>query len=204
MSIKHQNLKCLLLNANYYPLRIISWKKAMILSIKYDSNHNYGINTLDYFDNEYIQGVGDKIYKIPAVLKTKLYFDHYDRTINFSRKNLFIRDNYTCQYCGTSLPHNQLTYDHIIPKCRFSGTNKSLATNWKNVTTACRPCNHKKGNRTPKEANMTLVSMPYVPKYSYRYLPWYTDLITIAQDETYSKWMPYIQHLEKNYASRHI
>ena len=61
----------------------------MILSIKYDSNHNYGINILDYFDNEYIQGAGDKTYKIPTVLNDHIH--HYRYKVFYGVHNLYKR-----------------------------------------------------------------------------------------------------------------
>lgn len=87
---------------------------------------------------------------------------------NYSKFNLFLRDNYTCQYCNRHLsqldgrlrrerPIESLTRDHVIPKER-GGSN-----DWDNIVTACSTCNHYKRNRTPKEAGMKLVRLPYVP-----------------------------------------
>lgn len=190
MSKKAENSKCLLLNADYTPLRIISWKRAVVWSIKYNNNNQYGIEILEYFKDRLIQGACDKQYPVPAVAKTIQYFNLHHKKINFSRHNLLIRDNYTCQYCGRQLAHNQLTYDHIIPKSRFS-FNKKLATDWYNIVTACRQCNHKKGNRTPKEAGMNLITTPIEPTYSVKYLQWFQELSTIT-GEYHEVWKPFI------------
>ena len=110
--------------------------------------------------------------------------------IVFSRKNLFTRDNYKCQYCGNSFPYGSLTYDHVVPKSRFNDIKS--ATNWHNIVTACSKCNRKKGNKTPKEANMKLISKPEKPTFSAKYLPWYQHILTIEGNRTNTQWNPYI------------
>jgi len=186
---KAENSKCLLLNANYCPLKIISWQKAIVWSLKYNENHNYAIQIIDYYSDKYIQGT-NKTYPVPSVAKTVKYFNLYDRSLKFSRKNLFIRDNYTCQYCGESFPYNQLTYDHVIPKSKFIH-DKHKATSWSNIITACTLCNRKKKNKTPEQANMELLSFPYQPKYDFRYLPVSAQLSTIGVDIP-SAWKNYL------------
>jgi hypothetical protein len=190
MSTKIKDNQCLLLNADYSPLRIISWQKAIVWSIRYTNNPDCGIQIIDYYKDKFILGACGKEYKIPCVARTSQYFNLYNNKINFSRHNLFIRDKYTCQYCGQKLHHTQLTYDHIIPKSRFNN-NKTISTNWNNVVTACRPCNHKKGNRTPTEAGMTLLNTPIEPTYSMEYLPWFRDLTTIYRVNS-TVWEPFI------------
>ena len=191
MSKKAENSKCLLLNADYTPLRIISWQRAIVWSIRYSNNNNYGIEIIEFYKDKYIQGASNKQYRVPAVAKTVRYFNLYNKKINFSRNNLFIRDNFTCQYCGKKQILSQLTYDHIIPKSRFND-NKKLSTNWLNIVTACRLCNHKKGNKTPSEAGMSLINSPVEPSYSLIYLPWYQELSTIKNSPTYEMWKPFI------------
>ena len=120
--IEHK--KCLLLNADYTPIHIISWKKAIIWSMKYTSEHKYAIEIISYYNDEFIQGSCGKKHAVPAVAKIRQFFNLYRKNINFSRRNLFIRDNYTCQYCAKKLSIAQLTYDHVIPKSRFDIKNK--------------------------------------------------------------------------------
>lgn len=195
MSKQDKHSKCLLLNADYSPLKTISWKRAMVWSMRYSAHPEYGIEILDYYHDEYIIGACSKAYKVPSVAKTIKYFNIYNRRINFSRNNLFIRDNFTCQYCGTRLAKSQLTYDHIIPKSRFS-KNKKLSTNWTNIVTACRPCNHKKANRTPIEAGMQLIKQPVEPQYCLKYLPWYQDFTSIDSTDANPSWTPFIKNLQ--------
>lgn len=167
--MKAENSRCLLLNGDYSPLTIIDWKKALIWSFKYENNINRGIEIIDFYKNDFIQCANDKRITIPAVAKTKKYFRLKDQYATFSRKNIFLRDNYTCQYCGIKYDHKILTYDHVIPKSLFKHSN-TCPTSWTNIVTACVSCNRAKGNRTPKQANMTLKNLPVRPKQSDRNL----------------------------------
>jgi 5-methylcytosine-specific restriction endonuclease McrA len=72
----------------------------------------------------------------------------------FIRENVFLRDRYSCQYCGDTLPAKHLTLDHVQPLSKGGGHN------WENVVTACSPCNNRKGNKTPDGAAMPLQKPP--------------------------------------------
>jgi 5-methylcytosine-specific restriction endonuclease McrA len=89
-------------------------------------------------------------------------------------------DKYLCQYCGDQFPHKELTLDHVMPVSR--GGPKS----WKNLVAACHKCNHKKGNRTPEEANMPLLSEPKPLKWT----PQFDMKAKIKQQE--DVWTPYL------------
>ena len=181
--------KCLLLNSDYTPLTIVDWQKALTWLFRAENN-NFPIEILDFYADTNILSAGGKKFNIPAVAKTVKYFNVYNRSINFSRRNLFLRDNYTCQYCGNMFSINQLTYDHVIPKSRYKHSHKS--TNWTNIVTSCIKCNHKKANRTPEEAGMELKTKPHVPKYSDKYLRWHQEAITIYHGESVSHWKPFL------------
>lgn len=178
--------KCLLLNADFSPLVVIGWKKAVTWLYKESNN----IEVISYYNNDYINGVGDKQYPIPAVLRTSIYYKLTSHKVNFSRKNVFIRDNFSCQYCGTNIAQAQLTYDHVIPKSLWDH-NKGSPTNWTNIVTACVSCNNRKGNRTPDQANMRLINIPIVPRKHKKYLPVTTFLAKIKKDIP-PEWSMYI------------
>lgn len=193
--------KCLLLNSDYTPIRILSWKQAMIIDFRHKYNPNTPIDVIDYHPSNVVHGTNNKQYPIPSIIRIKKFFNLYQKSINFSRKNLFIRDNYSCQYCGRSLPNNQLTYDHVVPKSRYKPDCKK-STNWTNIVTSCRSCNAKKSNKTPQEAGMALLNSPYIPKYDTKYLSWGAELSTISIDDPcYILWKPYIN---LKYYERHI
>lgn len=83
---------------------------------------------------------------------------HYcAKTPGASRPLLFARDKNLCAYCGLTFGHEELTMDHVIPKYH-KGTNS-----WTNLVTACKRCNHHKGARTPEQAHMKLLYVPYTP-----------------------------------------
>jgi hypothetical protein len=81
----------------------------------------------------------------------------FDAVPAFGRRKLFRRDRLTCAYCGQRLPEQLLSCDHIVPQSRGGGWT------WMNLVTACGPCNGRKADRTPEEAGMPLVYLPYVP-----------------------------------------
>lgn len=166
--MKDASKKCLLLNADYSPLSIINWQKALIWLFKYNDNDKYGIEIIDFYKDDFISGVNKK-YPIPSVAKTNRFFRQNQQSLVFSRKNIFLRDNHTCQYCNTKFDISNLTYDHVIPKSLWQYN--SSPTCWTNIVTACINCNRKKRNRTPKQANMPLITLPVKPTKTHKYLP---------------------------------
>jgi 5-methylcytosine-specific restriction endonuclease McrA len=107
---------------------------------------------------EQIEHNGKLIYTnlpVPTVIRLRSYVKIPYKEISLSRRNLLHRDNYTCQYCGDR--RHDLTIDHIVPRSK-GGTDS-----WENVVAACLKCNVKKGDRTPKEANMVMNTTPRRP-----------------------------------------
>jgi hypothetical protein len=103
--------------------------------------------------------------EIPAIIATRSDTKCWHESIPFTRRNLFARDRWTCMYCGVDLPEKALTVDHIIP------TSRGGKHTWRNTISACRHCNHRKANRTPEEAGMALLGVPYIPnRFEYLYL----------------------------------
>lgn len=179
--MRTENSKCLVLNADYSPLCVIGWKRALIWSLKHSDDPLIGVEVIDFYKNDFIIGTHNRKFPIPAVVKTIQYFRLHDQRVNFSRKNIFIRDNYTCQYCNIKKDINELTYDHVIPKSKWTN-DLGTPTNWTNIVTACVGCNRKKGNRTPKQANMPLKNNPVVPVKNVKYLPLTHYLLKIRSD----------------------
>ena len=166
--MKVQNSKCLVLNADYTTLGIIGWQRALVWSVKYEQKSRMSIDIIDFYKDDWIVGTNNRKHPIPAVVKTSRYFKFHHQTVNFSRKNLFIRDNYTCQYCHSQKEINSLTYDHVIPKSAWDRKHGS-PTCWTNIVTACVTCNRKKANKTPQQANMNLKTTPYAPNKSCKF-----------------------------------
>ncbi|RLA94086.1 MAG: HNH endonuclease [Deltaproteobacteria bacterium] len=161
----------LLLNATYEPLRVISWKKAVVLVILGK------VEVIEEYDRE-IRSVSFSI-KLPSVVRLLRYVRRGGAEVKFSRRNIYARDGYRCQYCGRQFPYDELTCDHVIPRSRGG------RTEWTNVVTCCRECNHRKGGRTPEEAGMRLLRQPKRPAW----LPFIR--ITIRMKNPPRSWLDY-------------
>ena len=96
-------------------------------------------------------------FLFPSVIVLKNYIQKRRVTMSPTRKNIYWRDKYVCQYCSGKFKYKQLSLDHVIPKSRGGGRG------WLNLVTCCHTCNQKKGNKTPSEASMRLINIPYVP-----------------------------------------
>lgn len=188
MSEEIQHKNCLVLNSDYSPLTIISWQKALTWFIKYEDNPKYGIEIVDFYKDDCVIGV-NKNYPLPAVAKTKRFFKINNNSLTFSRKNIYLRDEYKCQYCGKKFDTNELTYDHVVPKSQW--VSKLSPTSWTNIVTACVSCNRKKGNRTPKQANMVLKTLPIKPNKTVRYLP-ITQYLSKIRMNIPNEWIAYL------------
>ena len=142
----------LILNASFeplsmVPLSIITWQRAIRLVFL------ERVNVLEYYDDWKIHSPSITL-NVPSVIVTKEYFN-FDKRINFSKQNLFLRDLYQCQYCGTTFSLNDLTVDHVIPR------SKGGTTKWENTVSACEPCNTKKAHHD----KMSPMVKPYDPNY---------------------------------------
>ncbi len=144
--------RSLVLNSSYEPIKVIGWQKALILWFQ-DK-----VEVLE-FHSTFVRSARDS-FRLPSVMRLKRYIrPRNDSRVKFSRENVYLRDHYTCQYCNVKFSARELTLDHVIPASKMG-----LKT-WTNVVTACRPCNHRKSNRTPLAANMPLRSPPRVPDW---------------------------------------
>jgi 5-methylcytosine-specific restriction endonuclease McrA len=168
----------LLLSATYEPLKIISWKKAIVLFYlgKVEVVERY---------NRMVHSPTTAV-PLPAVVRLQRYVKGIPRRVKFSRQNLYHRDNYTCQYCHKTHPSHQLTYDHVIPRSRGG------ETSWSNVVTACIRCNLKKGNKLLQQVNFQLLAEPREP----RWLPIFAH--NLGQQSTPHVWQTYLHWNESS------
>lgn len=145
------NSTCILLNGDYSYLCQIDWKKALCLVFAEK------VKVLKYSDR-LIQGV-NKVFRAPAVMALiKVVRSVYRHRVPFNKKNVLVRDRFSCVYCGRK--QKTLTIDHIIPVSRGG------ETDFDNCVACCTPCNNQKGARTPSEAGMRLRKRPYQPTIS--------------------------------------
>ena len=149
-AVPPHNLPALVLNADfrplsYYPLSLWGWQdtiKAVFLD---------RVNIVSEYDRTVRSPTAE--FRVPSVVALKAYVKPALYPA-FTRFNVFLRDRFACQYCGTK---EELTFDHLIPRSRGG------QTRWDNVVAACSPCNLHKGNHLPGAVNMWPGQMPYRP-----------------------------------------
>lgn len=140
----------LVLNADYrplsyYPLSLWSWQdsiKAVFLD-RVNIVHEYEVE---------VRSPSFRM-RLPSVVSLKTYVKP-SRQPAFTRFNVFLRDRFQCQFCGS---REDLTFDHLVPR------SKGGQTTWENVLTACSPCNLRKANKTVREADMMPFHWPFQP-----------------------------------------
>jgi len=144
--------RVLVLNATYEPLSIVSVQRAVVLLLKEKA--------------ELIEAASERLHaeraSLPVPLVIRLvYYVRIPRHIALAptRHSVLVRDNFTCQYCGATPGRSGLSLDHVLPRSRGG------QTTWDNVVAACRPCNMRKGSRTPEEAGIALRRSPGRPHY---------------------------------------
>jgi len=128
---------------------------------------------------QYIHTVRLKIL-IPKVLLLRSFDRLPVAEIKFNRENVFIRDNYTCQYTGKRCKPADLTLDHVIPRERGG------RTSWENIVTCRRDINSLKANRLPHEAGLKLIRMPFRPKWR----PFATQVATSKIEREWRHFLP--------------
>lgn len=140
----------LVLNASYEPLKVVCWQRAMTLwaqgKVEIVVEHEKVVRAVSFS------------FRLPSVVRLLQFVKLKRRpVVQFTRANIYARDNYTCQYCDVRFPPEELTFDHVVPVAQ-GGTR-----GWENIATACETCNRKKGARTPAEAGMLLRRAPKRP-----------------------------------------
>jgi 5-methylcytosine-specific restriction endonuclease McrA len=145
--------RTLVLNGDFRPLSIApfstySWRESIEAVIAGD------VEVLAEYDRV-IRSPSIEM-RLPSVIALREYRS-LNRPAAFTRLNVFIRDGMRCQYCGLDCHSDQLTFDHVQPRSRGG------ASSFHNVVAACAPCNGGKADRTPSEAKMKLIGVPYHP-----------------------------------------
>ncbi len=141
----------LVLNLNYEPLNVCEAGRALVL--------------VDLGKAEVLEHNGSvlrsarRVFVCPSVIRLAYLVRRPRPQARLSRRQIFVRDDYTCQYCGAR--SRELTLDHVIPLFR-GGTHT-----WENLVSACPRCNHRKGGRNPEEAHLRLLREPVRPRASF-------------------------------------
>ena len=142
------------------PIEWIPWQDAACLYVKNQIAWEVGQTTFTVYGGT-SRFTGERsllrLNSIISVYGDVHFHKHYAHIPALSNRELFRRDGQLCMYCGASFSDGELTRDHIIPRSQ-GGEDK-----WSNVVCACRRCNTYKGGRTPEEANMPLLAIPFAP-----------------------------------------
>jgi len=167
-------MKTLVLNSSFEFLGFCDWKEAICMA---------------YTGKVYVEEEYDRIVSspsvsmhVPAVVRLRHYVRvAYERItyVSYSKRNVHLRDNWTCQYCGEKKPADKLGIDHVIPESR-GGLNT-----WTNTVSCCKGCNNFKDARLPNEAGMKLLRVPDRPKG-------FREIIQIKLGEIHELWEKYI------------
>ncbi|HNY42908.1 MAG TPA: HNH endonuclease [Bryobacteraceae bacterium] len=149
MTVKAEPLHrpVLVLNASYEPVNICAARRALVLILK-------GVASAEASAGDFIHA-SRRDFAMPSVIRLLEYRRIPHQTRALSRKNILIRDRYTCQYCHKTFAGSELTLDHVIPRSRAG------ETSWENLVACCHACNNRKGNRTPEEAGVKLLRQPH-------------------------------------------
>ena len=164
----------LVLNDNYQPLNITNACRA--LGMLYGGKAHVILSDSKVFHSERMA------IELPSVVRLNHHVRRPMPILRVSRRSIFARDHYTCQYCGSrNVP---LTIDHVVPKERGGGDD------WTNLVCCCTKCNNKKGNQMPEDAGLRIRRRPFRPKF----IPYisYTKFLSAAANPAWRQYLaPY-------------
>jgi 5-methylcytosine-specific restriction endonuclease McrA len=155
--MEFETTRCVVLNSTYEPIAVVTSKRALLLILE-------GKAIVVEEHPTMVIRSPSVTFKVPVMVALKEFVRGrkiFRTSAVLTQRNLFARDNYTCQYCNrhkSTLRHMEfLTRDHIIPESR-GGPNT-----WDNVVTACSTCNNKKADSYLEDVNLKLQKKPTVP-----------------------------------------
>jgi len=138
----------LVLNQNYEPLNVCNVRRALVLVLRGKAE------VLETAERAFHSA--RSTFALPSVIRLVYMIKRPRPRVKLTRREIFIRDDYTCQYCGKHT--SDLTIDHIHPR------SKGGPHTWDNLVSACRTCNHRKGGKSLAEARMQLKRQPFEPR----------------------------------------
>jgi len=168
--------RALILNASFQPLCVVEVRRALVLALKGKAEvlHSNG----HLFRSETLEIAAPSVVRLNYFVKVP-----YRARSSLSRRAVFVRDDFECQYCGRAAEN----VDHVIPKSRGG------PHTWDNVVAACRRCNALKENRSPTDVGLHLRRPPHPPHESV----W----IMVAVDRVDPSWEPYLSRPPRHPAS---
>ena len=166
--------RVLVLNGSYEPINVCTERRAVVMIFK-------GIARMEEHNGHMLHSARLTLHA-PSVIRLTEYIHIPFERRSLSRKNILLRDQYTCMYCGKHFAPAELTLDHVMPRSRGG------ESSWDNLVACCKKCNHRKGSHTPEESGMHLLRRPrgfslHVNRQIMRYLG--------RTDETWRKYLFY-------------
>lgn len=166
------NGQVLVLNQNYEPLNVCSWRRAVALLCLGK------VIALEH-ESEIVRSASEE-FRLPTVVRLAYTIRRPLPELKLSRRAVLARDGHTCQYCGHM--SRDLTLDHVVPRRRGGGAT------WDNLVACCAKCNNKKADKTPREADMVLLHKPRRP----RFIP-YLSFATFTAAAKNPGWRDYLE-----------
>jgi 5-methylcytosine-specific restriction endonuclease McrA len=168
-------MEVLVLNKSYEFLQIINIRKAIRLLVKGKAE------VVEPVEGKFFQTIG-LAFPVPSVIRLLEMVYFKKKPVSFTRRRVFIRDKFTCQYCATK--GVKMTIDHVQPQSRGG------KSNWENTVAACIPCNKKKADKSLSECGMTLRLRPKQPSF-FQFL---RSSSALADPKRLARWGTYLYH----------
>lgn len=183
VGIGRVNKAVLVLNQNYEPLNVCNLRRALVLVIDGKAE------VLEVHPSWVCSP--QRVFPSPSVIRMVYLIRRPRPRVKLTRREVFIRDNFTCQYCGRQ--GNDLTIDHIVPR------SKGGAHTWENLVSACKACNHRKGGKSLAQARMALRTDPREPRAGVYYT--IERRLDTEVVESWHKFLPGFQPIGPSYAT---
>lgn len=179
----------LVLNRNFQPVRVTRARNAFVMM--YVGSARALDSSFESYDwpewaklqaeaHDEVIGTLHGALRVPRVIVLISYNRVPRAAVRLSRRNVFVRDGYRCQYCAETPPIRDLNLDHVMPRSRGG------KSTWDNLVTSCRPCNLRKGRYTPDELGMRLLREPVRPT-------WSTAQQLGSTPRRFAEWEPFLQ-----------
>lgn len=185
----------LVLNKSYFPINVTTVQRAFCMlyagiaravDTEYRTFDFHSWSELSAAVHDETVGLVGRIVRVPRVVALTMYDRYPKRVVRFSRLNVLLRDQHTCQYCGKKYTRSYLNLDHVIPRAAGG------KTTWDNIVASCLECNRQKGGRLPEEAGLMLIRKPFRP----RTIPF---MRLVSGGTVYEQWKPFISVVDYSY-----
>ena len=181
----------LVLNRHFQPVRVTNARRAFVmlyvgtaraLDARYEPHDFEAWASMRPHGDDEAIGTAAGPIRVPRILLLTTYSRVPQATVRLSRRNVFLRDGFCCQYCLRKASVRELNLDHVVPRSRGG------RSTWDNLVTSCRDCNLRKGGATPEECGMRLPKHPVRPT-------WSAAVQLAAAPRRFAEWEPFLASL---------